>query len=1065
MDSPHFILTTPSGIDKCEGGSQKRLAEVIVNHIRENDAIPEGTKCMPRIIGLEGTWGSGKSNVVKMVEDGLRDDYHLFLYDAWGHQEDLQRRSILELLTEDLVHRSKLLTGNTDIKIKGGGTQTVTWEEKLKYLLARKTESTTKKYPKLSDGALAAAITAFLTPIATVIAFALQIHNGIGGNIVSVAISLLPLIVALILWWIACRKDNKNKSLSYFLAIYHDKIQNDVTYETLSEDEPTVVEFKSWMKDISDHLVDSKKLILVFDNMDRLPPEKVKELWSSIHTFFAEDENCDYKNVWALIPFDRNHLACAFGDKECGRDELVEYFLEKTFPVIFRVTPPIITDYSGLFNQFYEEAFGDTDRETMDLVNRLYRLNNKEPNIRSIITFVNNLVALQKEWKGKIKLENIAIFILHKATILGDAEGKILSGDYLTKNEKQLIKYDDAIQSEISALYYGVDVELANQIPLSRYIESCFQGQNGYDINTYSKTHPKFDEMVYKSMEGVFAENVDDVIHCLNKLDKTSTLLKKVWKELADLRYEIPLSKQEFPEVYKVLLLHCDKNKQNQLLAKLYRAIISDTTSDFDGSKIYSTLLSIEAFIDENGLDCKFDVKEKNLKSDKYIQYLLEAGDDYQRYKITYNPTELETYLISLITENSSMLIKVIPFLIKDGKFTRNSLVNQIENRIKQKSLTKDNFGDVMSVYKILCEKRPLSEIPKHDYVSTLIAECQNENIKNGYSDLVAISLINGSNLQIDNSLCTNEEVAEAILYYTTLDKIVANNAGWNYQVLNSVIGFIIKTKDSCCLSAHIAFQYYQQIKAWTGLADGALLSRFDMLCHNFAIEITTDNLLTLIPENLKTIYVATSKSVSELSKHINKTFEDTCTSRVSDADLYSQRNDTNTYWHLGYSNLLSNERIKKLPVNLRSFGIKILIGVEKGEVPLPLPEYFSKVISKLRKTDYASSIIDVRNEYCNGTRNINPNTFVFYEPYLRECGNLNGRAAESVHKILEPVFENNECQNMIFEHMEEYAQLINEAGEANGGLKSKIQNMVQTSNDERLLQFAAKIGIEKSKE
>lgn len=46
--------------------------------------------------------------------------------------------------------------------------------------------------------------------------------------------------------------------------------------------------------------------------MDRLPAEKVKELWSSIHTFFADS---GFENVWAVIPFDETHLACAFGDE------------------------------------------------------------------------------------------------------------------------------------------------------------------------------------------------------------------------------------------------------------------------------------------------------------------------------------------------------------------------------------------------------------------------------------------------------------------------------------------------------------------------------------------------------------------------------------------------------------------------------------------------------------------------------------------------------------------------------------------------------------------------------
>lgn len=69
-----------------------------------------------------------------------------FEYDAWGHQEDLQRRSILELLTSKLIDDG-ILSGNATIKVKGGGTKTVSWSEKLKYLLARKTETVTENIP------------------------------------------------------------------------------------------------------------------------------------------------------------------------------------------------------------------------------------------------------------------------------------------------------------------------------------------------------------------------------------------------------------------------------------------------------------------------------------------------------------------------------------------------------------------------------------------------------------------------------------------------------------------------------------------------------------------------------------------------------------------------------------------------------------------------------------------------------------------------------------------------------------------------------------------------------
>ena len=111
---PRFIQNKPCGIDKFDGGSQERLAKTIARHFCQNDSLDE--ECtLPRIIGIEGIWGSGKSNVVKMLERELSDDYYFFEYDAWGHQEDLQRRSILELLTSWKSHATLTLLAKQDL--------------------------------------------------------------------------------------------------------------------------------------------------------------------------------------------------------------------------------------------------------------------------------------------------------------------------------------------------------------------------------------------------------------------------------------------------------------------------------------------------------------------------------------------------------------------------------------------------------------------------------------------------------------------------------------------------------------------------------------------------------------------------------------------------------------------------------------------------------------------------------------------------------------------------------------------------------------------------------------
>lgn len=93
----HYISNTPEGKDFFEGMSRHLVAHAIY------DTINSCTK-LPHIMGLEGDRGIGKSNVIKQLNaiDNFDKKYYLFTYDAWGHQEDLQRRSILEVLTTEL---------------------------------------------------------------------------------------------------------------------------------------------------------------------------------------------------------------------------------------------------------------------------------------------------------------------------------------------------------------------------------------------------------------------------------------------------------------------------------------------------------------------------------------------------------------------------------------------------------------------------------------------------------------------------------------------------------------------------------------------------------------------------------------------------------------------------------------------------------------------------------------------------------------------------------------------------------------------------------------------------
>lgn len=100
MGKGRLLSKVPCNDDLFEGEAHRKLAIEISDEIRNDD------NCT--IIGIDGGWGSGKSNLVGMIQKELSvgsngAKYHFFTYDAWGHQTDLQRRTILEELTSDLV--------------------------------------------------------------------------------------------------------------------------------------------------------------------------------------------------------------------------------------------------------------------------------------------------------------------------------------------------------------------------------------------------------------------------------------------------------------------------------------------------------------------------------------------------------------------------------------------------------------------------------------------------------------------------------------------------------------------------------------------------------------------------------------------------------------------------------------------------------------------------------------------------------------------------------------------------------------------------------------------------
>lgn len=1096
-NTPQFISNLPCGEDYTEGKSQERLAVAIAEHITSSDSKHD--VITSRLIGLKGEWGTGKSNVLRLLDKPseelqrehealkqFKERYCIFEYDAWGHQEDLQRRSFLETLTTELIAK-ELLCGETNIKNKKGETETVSWNDKLKYLLSTKREFETETRPKLNDTFILFVTVAILTSICAIFAN-IDCISKIWW--LSILIAFLPLLIALFILFRLKHKRNLTwrEVFHEFITVYSGKIQNDVVFETISEEEPSVSDFKKWMEDISKQIGESnKKLVVVYDNMDRLPADKVKELWSSIHTFFAEK---GFQNIWVIIPFDEKHLSCAFGESH-EREQLTKHFISKTFPVVYRVTPPVITDYQKLFNDLYSKAFGGYEEKDKETIYRILRLEKPNATIREIIELINSLVALKQIWKDEIDLLYCAIFKLKEKEIIGnpleehvygDQHGEthittqsvtieegILSGYYLGNYLKNIIQNDETLQINISALVYGVSKKLAEQIPMIKYIESCYE-DSSIDINKYSQSS-KFTVILRETVKNADEAKTDRIIKSLSKLNTESfteenkSIITNLWDELAKRKEKQKLTKQEFDDSYKSLLLNVSDRKSLvvNLCKKLQYYGAEGQNMGFSGGNYYNALKSIQDFVSDNNFDIEIPQYLSEIKKDAkiFVDFLQTAKDDYKTFKLSVDNSKLNNYFFD--KEKRIEELSVLKYLKDDPQYDFNALRQKIETIIPTNELTTENFKPILDTYKFISDGKPFKVQLPPNQRNQIWNVFSNQVDKDEYLEIAAIQLANGVNIGRNLTDQQIVYVANQMDYYGNYGDMLISG---NNQNINQVLKYMTENQLGQTLSLKKVLPKFFIIKNRINVTEEVLLKQVNVKGDD-KVDITPENIQSVIPKEL---YQFTKETQNDLTKHINGTAIK-AVSLVDENALYNQLNhpnqpnqpsQQNNYWYKVVESLIETDFCKPLPDNIFNIGVRYMKEIATtGAIPKE-NGIRAKIIAQLDKSKTPAYIKDIRDTLCDSTQiKISINVFLFFANWFEEQGDLISRADRVVHKIIEPIIEDTKCLQQITSKADYYSELINKAGDDASATKQKIEKIIKSGNaDEKKLEFGKLIGI-----
>lgn len=1042
-----FLSNRPLGEDLLDGKSQDYVAKAIKKHMEEVDAEKNNVNTLPRIIGVEGTWGSGKSNMLLRLQDKLKSNYYFFTYDAWGNQEDLQRRSILEQLTDDLIQK-ELLVKETEITIldtdldQEPTVKKCSWKRRLFTLVARKSTTHDVTIPKMESSTKAFALMLLVTAIIPTMMDAMKPDSAPSWYLFAIlGATLLPFIVFYI-----CKKINKWTWCEMW-KMYQTEGKTDTATYTISELEPSVTEFRKWLNDLADSLIEGIHLVIVFDNMDRLPREKVRQLWSSIQTFFAGK---DYNKVWCIVPFDREHLANAFAEENAAAEKklpLTNYFIEKTFPVVYRIPAPIITDYRGVFKDLFNKAFGVRDEQ--DLINRCYRLKHPTPNMREMISFINKCVSLCHTWENEIRLTSIALFELNKDIIFDDnkPDEVIVSGEYIGKFGS-IIENDEKLPVEISSLVYGVPKKKSAQLPLKNLTEKALASKNASNFDLYANEQQEFFVILDEVTSGMDSSYLDNAINHISKIIRNNVtednlkLIDRIWLRLGRVYLKRTQNETSFRNEVQLLMDNCYKQEQKEDIAKKFLELF--TTSEKNqhkGEEWFMTYKGFNAYTKENAINVQ--LPETILNAENFVDYIISAKDKYINYPIYCDNCELNVYVADRIKEGVDFS-DAIKLLKDDVRYDLNDLLIATRGMIEGKTATDDNIESVLNMCKVL-SNGPLKLNVNLAYLDSLSHDGA------VLYDLQLLRALEGKEISGEKeSYYAN--LAELAYSYTDSYGIWKKTLTSSTMVMKNVMACLIKNNQHLGDLNEIedVLTEMSNIRTLTNVEHGLLIRFINDLGKNTLNDVEKKVVLSnvfgnemwckaLIEENCPL-------STAILDKFYHDFNEQSITAFMTSNNAWATLN--NSYWLRILKTLIDTKEFKQTcSEKLVEITTHIIDGIFTGHI-IDKNENIdlqSKILFWTEFNKVSSKVIDMMGKL-GGQLTINVFKFKSLHHYMEKT---KGYETQYLNYVLKPIIGNHEVQGIIYDNKVFYEPLLHTNLDQASDLKKEMINSYDNSTHE----------------
>ncbi len=1071
IEYPVFLSKIAKGEDTLEGKSQDKLADVINNLIKED-------KLEKKVIGLEGEWGSGKSNVIRIIENKLGSNYHIFIFDAWGSQEDITRKSFLEQLIQQLFDEKILKDPKK-------------WKALNNNLLSNTTTTHTQKFPQIKPHWLILTLSILLFGILSSLYdnvfkdYNILAENNIGFLKPILFIYLIP--IPIFIWGICLAiKEYKDKVKENNKK---EEIGKDTTWEIIGKmfywfngndidsveiqramsEEPSVKQFREYLKQIELEIKESKKLVIVFDNLDRLDKEKVTALWSSIHTFFAED----YKSFesWVIIPYDHEKLKVHLGNQNDG-------FISKTFSLNFRITPPVVTQWEAFLKANFKTAFGEklVDEIEMDYVVKLFDFITSQKTIkpREIINYINNLVVLYKQWtddlkSGDLKFRYIALFVLTKDKIISSPNESILNREYLG-SAASLFTDDSNLDTCMSMLTFGVNKKLADEVLLDRQFKIALR-EGKPEIIKEALNHTAFQTYFFKAYNKVdLQEKYRNLIKIFDVIKDSFSAhtMQNLWKNFGkDLLY-VEEQFNYFNANHQEIIVNTDKKIAEDIIKKLVRKL----TENFDivdvQIKYFNELKKIEEFIKSKSLNIDIFslLQEVEIDADAFLQFLELVKEDYEKYKISTDKEVIvnEFYPVNNVLEVEKAFKYIDTLAILRHEYNFKNISKDINTLLM--SLTyeqKEELSKYITILKKLGEK-PLKIVLSNAFYAQLSPSNFVED--EIYEDALCIAISNfqlahdhSSNFQTTLNSLTDDQIfrisskLETYISYEKLLKLIAENAIAekfinlkkiahritleNHEISKLDVNWIIK--DFEILALKVFDNQEDKLKDFLDL-----INIFHTDFTNEVKDISTDFFPMLKFQDLQIIKSITKKSL-EFLKSLTK-----------EQYFKSFKNEDDSFKLL--KELVKNNLINSFTDAFYSAYDDYMKDIALEIETVPDNVFWDKIMTVLNSNKLKTTFTSIRDIYINDRGEAKQKELYFFEKGLIAYGNLSSKPEVSTLKIIIPLIKYDNTFEVFLENYKDFTDVLNSSSENKESAIGELQlrfNSEPYKNDERMMKVA----------